>query len=120
MRLLKSRCANSRDTLLHKGFFVHTLNRQEQWEYEWDEAKCRANIAKHGVDFALARDFDFETALVTVDDRFDYGEKREIALGRIGGRIYVLAFQRREGAIRVISLRKANAREVTTYESKET
>ena len=90
-------------------------------DYEWDEAKRRANIAKHGIDFALVEGFDFETALVTVDDRFDYGERREIALGLIGSRVHVLVFHRRgTAAIRVISLRKANAREVKRYESKET
>ena len=88
-------------------------------EYEWDEAKRKANIAKHGVDFALVHDFDFETAWVTADDRFAYGENREIALGQIGQRVYVLVFHRRGSAIRVISLRKANAREVTSYESKK-
>lgn len=89
-------------------------------DYEWDEAKRVANLAKHGIDFALAADFDFETALVTVDDRQDYGEKREIALGLIGKRAYVLVFHRRATTIRMISLRKANAREVKRYESKET
>lgn len=89
-------------------------------DYEWDEAKRRANIAKHGVDFGTVEDFDFETALVTVDDRYEYGERREIALGLIGGRVHVLIFHRRGTTIRVISLRKANAREAGTYESKET
>jgi uncharacterized protein len=48
--------------------------------YEWDEAKRKANIAKHGIDFADVALFDWEG----VDDREDYGELREIALGFIG------------------------------------
>ena len=36
--------------------------------FEWDEKKRAANLAKHGVDFAAAEEFDFESALVTPDD----------------------------------------------------
>jgi uncharacterized DUF497 family protein len=85
--------------------------------YEWDEAKRRANIAKHEVDFAVMRDFDWETALVTVDDREDYGELREVALGFIGVRLHTLVFTMRgDNLVRVIMLRKATAKEVKRYE----
>jgi uncharacterized DUF497 family protein len=33
-------------------------------EYEWDEAKREANLARHGLDFALATDFDWSQAVV--------------------------------------------------------
>jgi uncharacterized DUF497 family protein len=84
--------------------------------YEWDEAKCRANIAKHGIDFARVREFEWSSAIAFVDDRDDYGELREIAIGFIGVRLHVLALTRRDGdVIRVIMLRKATAGEARGY-----
>jgi uncharacterized protein len=83
--------------------------------YAWDERKRAANLRKHGVDFAIVQDFDFETALVLRDDRRDYGEARYRAYGTIRARLYALVFTYREGRIRVISLRKSNAREIAAY-----
>jgi uncharacterized DUF497 family protein len=83
--------------------------------YEWDSGKAAANLAKHGVDFAAVAGFDWTTALVIEDDRMDYGEARYIAVGFIGTRLYVLCFTYRGQKIRVISLRKANARERKMY-----
>jgi uncharacterized DUF497 family protein len=84
--------------------------------FEWDEAKRAANLAKHGVDFAIVESFDFESAVVMTDDRDDYGEPREIALGFVGTRLHVLIFTWRNEIVRVISLRKANKREMKIYE----
>jgi uncharacterized DUF497 family protein len=85
-------------------------------EYEWDEAKCLANIAKHKVDFNLAADFCWDTAITVEDDRFEYDEKRFIAIGFIDDRLHVLIFTFRDDVIRIISLRKANSREQRNYE----
>ncbi len=84
--------------------------------FEWDEKKRAANLAKHGVDFAAAEEFDFESALVIPDERRNYGEARSAALGHIGTRLHVMIFVWRGDVVRVISLRKANAREVQSYE----
>ena len=54
-------------------------------ETEWNPAKNEANKAKHGLDFASFEGFDDVPAAVIIDDRFDYGEDRFIALGRIDG-----------------------------------
>jgi uncharacterized DUF497 family protein len=35
-------------------------------QYEWDEFKRQANIAKHGVDFASVEALDWDTASVAV------------------------------------------------------
>jgi uncharacterized protein len=83
--------------------------------YTWDERKRSSNLRKHGVDFAIVQNFDFETALVLRDDRKNYGEERYRAYGAIKGRLHALVFTRREGRIRVISLRKSNAREIAAY-----
>ena len=47
-------------------------------------------MAKHGIDFSLAEDFDWEQATDTEDDRRDYGETCRVALGFIGARLHVL------------------------------
>lgn len=84
--------------------------------YEWDEAKRIQTLIKRGVDFAEAGHFQWDTAQVVADDRGSYGESRLVATGFIGKRLYVMAFTIRGGVVRIISLRKANAREVKDYE----
>jgi uncharacterized DUF497 family protein len=83
--------------------------------YVWDENKRGENIRSHRVDFSAADHFDWETAYVSVDDREDYGELREIAIGFIGARLHVLTFTRRGPWIRIISLRKAEKIDVRKY-----
>ena len=84
--------------------------------FEWDDDKAAANLARHKVAFERVEDFDWSTAQIIIDDREDYGELRQIALGFIGERLHVLIFTEREDNIRVISLRKANKREIEAYE----
>ena len=83
--------------------------------YEYDPAKLAANVGKHGVWFSAADDFGWETALLEVDSRKRYGEPRLNATGLIGARVFVLTFTLRGNAVRIISLRKANRREVRSY-----
>ncbi|MBV5341799.1 MAG: BrnT family toxin [Deltaproteobacteria bacterium] len=85
-------------------------------QYEWDESKRAANLAKHGVDFIEAEGFEWQKALESQDNRVDYGEDRWVALGCIGNRIYTLIYTRRGDMIRLISLRRANKREREYYE----
>ncbi|MGF6860269.1 uncharacterized DUF497 family protein [Rhodobacteraceae bacterium MBR-64] len=54
--------------------------------YEWDTEKAQQNLAKHGVPFDAIAGFDWMTAIEAEDTRFDYGEKRMQALGKIGER----------------------------------
>lgn len=82
---------------------------------EFDPAKDAANQAKHGVSLALAAELDWEAALVWVDDRFEYGELRVIALVPKTGVLYCVAFVERGQSRRIISLRRANRREVKHY-----
>ena len=49
------------------------------------------------------------------DDRFEYGEMREVAFGLINDRLFVCVYADQEEERRIISLRKANRREVTRY-----
>lgn len=82
---------------------------------EFDPGKDASNQSKHGVSLALAVELDWEAALVWVDDRFEYGEARMIALAPKTGILYYVAFVDRGEARRIISLRRANRREVKHY-----
>lgn len=53
--------------------------------------------------------------MIVEDRRKQYGERRFRALGPIGDRLHVVVFTARGANLRIISLRKANAREVETY-----
>jgi uncharacterized DUF497 family protein len=95
---------------------VATNGYVRDWPVEWDDGKRAANLARHGVDFIDALRFDWDNAQLTPDTRRDYGELRVIAVGRIGRRMHVLVFAPRAEAIRIISRRKANDREIRRYE----
>ena len=80
--------------------------------YDWDPEKAAQNLQKHGVPFAQVSHFDWATAIEAEDTRYDYGETRMQALGKINDRYHVLVYAIRKETIRVISLRKANRREI--------
>jgi hypothetical protein len=85
--------------------------------FEWDEAKNRANIRKHGFNLADAAEMFDGPLLLRPDTREDYGEPRWIGSGMIKGRLAFVAFtERPENTIRIISLRKANREERQEYE----
>ena len=86
--------------------------------YEWDDKKCNSNLKNHKVDFSAVEGFDWQSALIIEDNRRDYGEIRYRAMGLIGSRLHALVFTTRGEKVRVISLRKANRREVKSYEEK--
>ena len=68
------------------------------------------------MNFAELDDFEWESAAIRPDRRRDYGEDRYIAFGMMGGRLHALIFTPRDGAVRIVSLRKANPREERDYE----
>jgi hypothetical protein len=85
------------------------------FKYEFDPIKAEQNFKKHGVSFDIAQDFDWENANVGEDDRNAYTEKRFEAISFIDKRLYVMIFCMRLGKVRIISLRKANRREIRSY-----
>ena len=86
---------------------------------EWDEAKRRANLAKHGLDFRDVPFMDWDSAVIIPDLRFDYPEPRHWAFAMLSGRLHMAAFCYRGAKIRVISFRKANDKEVKLYGKKK-
>jgi len=84
-------------------------------EIEYDLIKSDKNEAKRGLSFALASQFELDEAIIKIDIRRNYGETRFNAIGYIADRLYHMTFTVRVDSIRVISLRKANNREVNRY-----
>lgn len=80
--------------------------------FEWDNEKAVTNESRHGVPFDYAtRVFLDRDAVVIPDERRNYGEDRSIIYGMIEGRLHAVVFTMREDSCRIISARKANARE---------
>ncbi len=83
--------------------------------YDWDEAKRRVNLRKHGLDFADAIHV-FEGLTVTLEDtRFDYGETRFLTLGLLRTFVVVIVHTETAEVIRIISVRKATKNEESHY-----
>lgn len=82
----------------------------------YDPIKNQKNIDERQLSFDQAVNFDFLNAKIAIDERFDYGETRYIAVGFLGGRLHILVFTPTPDGIRVISFRKANKREIKAYE----
>lgn len=81
----------------------------------FDPRKDQINQGKHAVSLAEAARIEWDAALEKLDDRRAYGEDRYIAYAPVGERLYCVVYVDREDGRRIISLRKANAREVKEY-----
>jgi uncharacterized DUF497 family protein len=90
-------------------------------DFEWDAAKARANLRKHGIDFAdVAPVFEDEHAITIRDELSAVDEQRFLTVGRDArGRVVVVAYTWRGSTIRIVSARKATPRERRQYVEKE-
>ena len=85
--------------------------------FEWDESKSEGCFTQRGFDFAYAaRAFFDPNRIVNTDNRRSYGEERYQVMGMIERRLFVVVCTPRHDAMRIISARKANQREVNHYE----
>jgi uncharacterized DUF497 family protein len=85
--------------------------------FEWDEAKSETCFQERGFDFAYAARVFFDPdRIIQADTRHSYGEERYQLMGKIERRLFVVVYTPKYDAIRIISARKANQREVKHYE----
>jgi len=76
------------------------------FEFEWDPAKAEANMLV----------FANPLVRITEDDRFGYGEIREVAMGAVEANVLVVVYvERVENLIRIISARHATPQERRRY-----
>jgi uncharacterized DUF497 family protein len=84
--------------------------------FEWDAAKARGNVRKHGVAFAEGATVFRDPLARLMDERVSQGEQRQVILGLSTlGRLLVVVFVDR-GPIRIISTRRATPSERHEYE----
>ena len=82
---------------------------------EFDTVKRAATLEARGLDMARAEEVFAGATLTVEDDWEDYGEDRFITIGFLDATMVVLVWTPRDGAHRIISMRKANERERTLY-----
>jgi uncharacterized protein len=83
----------------------------------WDEAKRKANLIKHGLDFADAcLVYDNPEKATFCSSR--NGEERlvDVAMLKLAGVVLALVYVERDGDVRVISFRRASRKEPEWYE----
>ncbi len=81
---------------------------------EFDPAKDAMNIAQHGLSLADFAGFD-DDAVVKEDSRYDYGETRYVARGRINGVPHAIVYTWRGKTMRLIGFRRAHEKELRRY-----
>lgn len=86
--------------------------------FEWDDAKAKSNLRKHGVSFEDAVTvFDDPIAITLDDPDHSEDERRFLTMGSSkDGHLLVVCHRDRPDRIRLISARKANRRERRYYE----
>jgi len=82
-------------------------------KFEWDPEKAASNLAKHRVSVDAAPRLDWSNSIVT--PHIAGGEPRYAALVPLGDRLRFYAYVVRSDVFRIISLRKANTREIRRY-----
>jgi uncharacterized DUF497 family protein len=81
----------------------------------YDDGKRRITLAKRGLDFEDAGQVFAGVHYTRQDDRFDYGEIREISTGLIGEEVVIVVWTERDDSRRIISMRKADRDERGEY-----
>jgi hypothetical protein len=84
--------------------------------FDWDEAKAKANLAKHGVSFEEATEaFRDAFGLELLDDRFDYGEERFILIAMARLRLLTVVYAEHGDIVRLISAWPSTRTEQDAY-----
>ena len=83
--------------------------------FEWDEAKNRANLQRHGINFERASQVFDRPIRQFEDDRRDYGERRYRCVGIVDDELFTVIYTWRNGVVRIISARRARRDERRDY-----
>ncbi|TVR57511.1 MAG: BrnT family toxin [Spirochaetaceae bacterium] len=84
--------------------------------FEFDDAKSKANLVKHGIDFEAAQELWNDPDLLEIQAKSEE-ERRLLVIGRIGAKHWSAVVTYREDRIRIISVRRSRRREEELYES---
>ncbi|HOW54171.1 MAG TPA: BrnT family toxin [Syntrophorhabdaceae bacterium] len=86
-------------------------------KFEWDTVKNELNLEKHGIDFETAKDIWLDENRIEIEAPYPI-ENRWIVIGTAQGKVWAAVYTMRKGVIRMISVRRARAKEVRLYEEK--
>jgi uncharacterized DUF497 family protein len=81
----------------------------------FDPTKRARTLLDRGLDFSRAREVFDGITVTETDERFHYGEPRNVTVGYLDGRVVVVVWTPRGRARRIISMRKANEREIEKF-----
>jgi len=84
-------------------------------QIEFDSDKRDKTLTQRGLDFAHADEVFAGVNITAEDARFDYGEPRFTTVGVLDSRMVILVWTPRGGVRRIISMRKANEREIARF-----
>jgi uncharacterized DUF497 family protein len=87
-------------------------------EFEWDEQKRQANIARHGIDFERAKEIWQGPVVEGPSPQTHHGEERFVTIGQSEGLIITVVFTWRGNVRRIISARAARRSEREDYQKK--
>ncbi len=84
-------------------------------DFEFDERKSQANLAKHGIDFVQAQALWDDPAVLEAPARL-VDEPRFLVIGSIAGTLWTAVVTHRGERVRIISVRRSRDKEVERYE----
>ncbi|WP_459904603.1 BrnT family toxin [Caballeronia sp. HLA56] len=113
IRITKKNFVTPLERLLSNFFHVVTIM---HIDILFDPQKDAANVNRHGMSLERTREIAWREVMCHADARRDYGEVREVGFVPIEGKVHCVVFTQRGGALRIISLRRANNRENERYE----
>lgn len=87
-------------------------------KYEWNMVKDRTNKLKHGIDFETSKKIWLDENRIEIRALFPI-ENRRIIIGKIQDQLWTAIYTMREGAIRIISVRRSRKKEVELYEKEK-
>jgi len=98
-------------------FSYHNGDHTPLPEFEYDEAKSRMNLEKHGIDFERARELWLDPQRIEIEAR-SVGEPRFMTVGRLDGKLWSAFITYRDDVVRLISVRRSRPEEVALYEDR--
>jgi len=88
-------------------------------EFEWDDAKHAKTLRDRSVGFDDGARIFEGPVVIWQDTRREYGEDRFRAVGESQGDVLHVVFTRRSAAVRIISVRRANRKEIEIWRLRE-
>lgn len=88
----------------------------DEFLFEFDGDKSRANLEKHGIDFHAAQELWKDPDMLEIRAQSD-DERRFLVIGLIGTKHWSAVVTYRSERVRLISVRRSRKKEVELYES---